>query len=319
MRDDASMLAAAPAFHDGEVALQRAAGVAERMARVGAQVIRGYMPEQHREFFTLLPFVLVGSVDASAQPTASLLAAPPGFAISPDPQTLRFDALPLDGDPLGQRLVPGAPLGVLGIQPHTRRRNRANGRVLGRDAAGFTLRVEQSFGNCPKYIRPREAVYVGSAWRGGAREATHLEPNQRAWLSDTDTFFLASAHPDSRHTESRAHGVDISHRGGPPGFVHFVDDDTFIIPDYRGNNFYNTLGNLHLNPRAGLLFIDPARGHLLQLDATARALEGTHPLAGRDGTGRIVQFDVHSVRAFDAASPLRFRPVDDEDTLTARA
>src|SRR5690349_8304472 len=104
MPDDSSILAAA-AFHDGEIALQRAAGVAERLARIGDQVIRGHMPEQHREFFTLLPFVIVGSVDASAQPIASLLAAPAGFAFSPDPQALRLDALPFEGDPLEQRLV----------------------------------------------------------------------------------------------------------------------------------------------------------------------------------------------------------------------
>jgi predicted pyridoxine 5'-phosphate oxidase superfamily flavin-nucleotide-binding protein len=185
--------------------------------------------------------------------------------------------------------------------------------VLERDAAGFTLGVEQSFGNCPKYITPREAVYVGSAWRGGAREATHLEPSQRAWIGAADTFFLASAHPAAPQADSRAQGVDVSHRGGPPGFVHFVEDDAFIIPDYRGNNFFNTLGNLHLNPHAGLLFIDPAKGHILQLEATARALEG------RDGTGRIVRFDVSGVRAFDGASALRFSRVEDDDALTPPA
>src|SRR5688572_5098662 len=115
------------AFHAGERALQARAGVAERLARLGPQVIRDHMPEQHRDFFALLPFIVVGSIDERHQPTASLLAAPPGFVSSPDPKTLRIDALAREDDPLHENLRPGAPLAVLGIQPHTRRRNRANG------------------------------------------------------------------------------------------------------------------------------------------------------------------------------------------------
>src|SRR5687768_3053120 len=117
---------AGAAFHAGEEACQADAGVAERMARLGSQVIRGYMPDQHRDFFTLLPFVIVGSVDERGQPSASLLAAPEGFAFSPDPRNLRVDALPFRDDPLERNLVAGASLGLLGIQAHTRRRNRVN-------------------------------------------------------------------------------------------------------------------------------------------------------------------------------------------------
>ncbi len=77
-------------------------------------------------------------------------------------------------------------------------------------------------------------------------------------------------------------GVDVSHRGGLPGFIHF-DGDTLIIPDFRGNRYLNTLGNLLGEPRAGLLFIDFTTGDLLQLqglteidwsDAAARHVEG---------------------------------------------
>jgi predicted pyridoxine 5'-phosphate oxidase superfamily flavin-nucleotide-binding protein len=292
-------------FHDGEVAVQREAGVADRLGRLGPQVIRDHMPEQHRDFFASLPFVIVGSIDEQGQPSASLLAGPPGFVSSATPSLLRIDALPMAGDPLDLNLRAGAAVGLLGIQPHTRRRNRANGRILERDEDGLTLAVEQSFGNCPKYIHARELVYRAPSSPVSVRVSSALDADSLACITEADTFFLASAHPDAGSSTERSHGVDVSHRGGPPGFLHFTAADTFIMPDFRGNNFYNTLGNLRLHSAAGLLFIDFARGDVLQLSASAEAVSGSHPRAGAEATGRIVRFVVHEVRYYRGASPLR--------------
>lgn len=51
-------------------------------------------------------------------------------------------------------------------------------------------------------------------------------------------------------------GVDISHRGGKPGFVQVSQDGRPKFPDYSGNNFFNTLGNIHDDGRVGLLFAE---------------------------------------------------------------
>jgi predicted pyridoxine 5'-phosphate oxidase superfamily flavin-nucleotide-binding protein len=295
-------------FHAGEVALQAEAGVAERMARVAPQMIRDHLPEQHRQFFALLPFVVVGSIDEEGRPTASLLAATPGFVSSPLPELLRVDALPLAGDPLESNLRLGAALGLLGIQAHTRRRNRLNGSVIELDGKGFTLGVDQSFGNCPKYIHPRQAFFVGAPAPGAARVGERLEQRQRALIANADTFFIASAHPQAARHEQGAHGVDVSHRGGPPGFAAFTADDTFVVSDYRGNNLYMTLGNLRLQPRAGLLFQDFESGDLLQIEARTELVVGRHPQAGPDDSGRLVRFHVERARWFARASPLRFIP-----------
>jgi len=59
--------------------------------------------------------------------------------------------------------------------------------------------------------------------------------------------------------------MDASHRGGEPGFVQVLDDNHLLWPDYAGNNHFNTLGNLLVDSRVGLLFVDFAGGHLLQL------------------------------------------------------
>jgi uncharacterized protein len=295
-----------PLFHPGEVALQTESGAAESVARFGPQMIRERMPEQHRAFFATLPFVVVGSIDEHGQPTASLLAAPPGFAWSPDPATLRIEALPLAGDPLAQNLHLGAALGVLGIQAQTRRRNRVNGSVTSRDDRGLAIGVRQSFGNCPKYIHPREAFYVGTQAPEAPHFSDRLGERERALIATADTFFVASAHPRAGTSDASAQGVDVSHRGGPAGFAAFTDDDTFVIADYSGNNLYMTLGNVLLNSQVGLLFIDRARGDLLQIEASADVVQGTHPQAGPSDTGRLVRFRVRGVRVFPMASRLWF-------------
>src|SRR6266404_837544 len=153
-------------WHDGERAMQARAGVAERMARVGERAIRDFMPDQHRDFFAQLPFIVVGSVDHDGWVWASLLAGRPGFAASLDPRSLTIAALPVSGDPLAGALVLGAKLGLLGIELPTRRRNRLNGSVVALDGGSFTVTVEQSFGNCPQYIQARDYDSVEAAPAG---------------------------------------------------------------------------------------------------------------------------------------------------------
>lgn len=285
-------------FHSGETALQAAAGSRERLAEVGTRVIRQEMPEQHRAFFAGLPFVVLAATDPGGQPHATLLAGPPGLLTATDSRHLQLASLPAADDPLHPLLTPGARFGLLGIEPHTRRRNRANGRVLARGADSLHLEVTQSFGNCPKYIQPRRAVFDPS-WQPGAR-AEHrpsLNDAERAWIAAADTFFIATAHPTD--DADPAHGVDVSHRGGPPGFIS-VDGDTLGIDDFAGNNYFNTLGNLLLNPQAGLLFPDFARGGLLQLNATAEILPGPP---------RRLLLRVKGVRFHHSALPLRWEAV----------
>ncbi|WP_195847219.1 pyridoxamine 5'-phosphate oxidase family protein, partial [Bordetella pertussis] len=67
-------------WHGGELAMQERAGARERMAQLGPRVIRDYMPQQHRDFFAQLPFMLLATVDAQGDPWASVLEGPPGFA-----------------------------------------------------------------------------------------------------------------------------------------------------------------------------------------------------------------------------------------------
>lgn len=298
-------------FHAGERALQLQAGSREQMAVAGPRVIRDYMPDQHREFFAQLPFVVVGSLDANLQPWASVLAAPAGFAHSPDATHLRIDALPASGDPLAGQLALGAALGLLGIEPHTRRRNRMNGTVESLDAAGFMLQVQQSFGNCPRYIQAREPVFVPKrADSAPVQWLDALDLDAQRLIGSADTLFIATAYPDEAavgdEADARSHGVDVSHRGGRPGFVRVDEGGVLTVPDFNGNRFFNTLGNLLAHPRAGLLFIDYDNGELLHVAATAEIVLDGPELAEFEGAERLLRLHVEHALRRPAALPLRW-------------
>lgn len=298
-----------PAFHAGERAVQARVGVEGRMEQLGPRVIRDFMPEQHRAFFEQLPFLIAGTVDADGQPWASVLAQPSGFIRSPDPLHLQVAARPLHGDPLEHTLTDGAAIGLLGIEPHTRRRNRMNGVVRDVSASGFTVDLSQSFGNCPKYIQAREPLYM----QEGAPVATpvlhegkNLDDAARRMIAVADTLFVATSYAGDSAEAGRAGGVDVSHRGGRPGFVRVSEDGVLTMPDYAGNFFFNTLGNIAVHPRAGLLLIDFENGDLLYLAVAAEIVWDSPELAAFEGAQRLLRFRLLSMKRVQASLPLRW-------------
>lgn len=288
-------------FHAGERAAQRWASVPAS----NGSFIRSFMPDPHRELFDKLPFLLVGSVDDTLQPSASLLAGPPGF-VSTQPDVLEVHATVHVADPLRRNLRPGTRLGILGLEPHTRRRNRVNGYVLDVKENYFAVLVEQSFGNCPKYITPRTLEYAPTS-RTSTTQNSALTAQDRDFMSGADTFFIASAHPHALESDDPSHGVDVSHRGGPPGFVRFTNDHVFAISDFKGNNLFNTFGNIFENPRVGLLFWDIDGQRVLQVSGRAELKRATSGLVSpSDGTPeRTVEFRCEERRWLDGACPLR--------------
>ena len=305
-------------FHAGERAMQARAGMRERLAQVGHRVIREAMPDQHRVFFRQLPFIVIGSLDDAGQPWASMLAGPPGFIDSLDPRRLSVRARPDAASPLALAMRPGASLGLLGIEPHTRRRNRANGSVSMLTDNGFEIDIRQSFGNCPQYIQAREAHYVEREREPTAVvRSNSIDMLARDIITRADTFFITSAHPDAATHIARSEGVDVSHRGGKPGFVRVDADRTLTVPDFSGNFFFNTLGNLALNPRAGLLFADFASGDLLHVTTTAEIVWDGPQVEAFVGAQRLVKFRVVEVLLRKRAMPLTWSAVQLSPLLAA--
>ena len=256
-------------FHSGELAIQEMLGVREMVGSYAPRVIRPLMPNQHREFYTSLPYFFMGSLDADGLPWASMLWGAPGFVSSPDAATLAFNMVPGDSDPLRANLIEGHEVGMVGVQFHTRRRNRVNGRVDTITENSFSIKVTQSFGNCPQYIQGREITALvkrENVSHVGTISDT-LSHEDKAMISAADTLFIASA--SGLLGSDVRHGVDMSHRGGTPGFVKILDDGSLLIPDFSGNNHFNTLGNIHVNPVAGLVFFDFTSGDVLQLSGSA--------------------------------------------------
>ena len=292
-------------FHDGECAVQTRVGVRERLAELGPRVIRDYMPDQHRTFFTQLPFVIIGAVDQQGQPWASILVNPPGFIQSPDARTLHFRASLQAYDPLHGQFGQGSRVGLLGIEPHTRRRNRMNGMVETMDKDGFSVSVRESFGNCPKYIQAREPEYLpGQRVSGNVHRSQQLDAAALALVLNSDTFFIATSYLPANPGDRQ--GVDVSHRGGKPGFIKLDQNGTLTVPDFAGNLFFNTLGNLSVNPRAGLLFIDFEHGDLLYLAVTAQIIWDAAEIAAHEGAERLLRFRVLESRRIKHALPLRW-------------
>ena len=202
-------------WHAGEIALQASLGVSDRMAEVGRHVIRDRLVEQHQFFYPLLPMVVLGSVDGNGDAWATVRSGYPGFMQAVDDRHLHL-ALERDAfDPAEVGMDDGQAIGMLGIDLGTRRRNRLNGDIV-RDETGFSVRVEQSFGNCPRYIQQRGAFFaddptVPSKVPSVRRDT--LDAEMTGLIERADTFFVAS-YVD---LDDGRRQVDVSHRGGPIG------------------------------------------------------------------------------------------------------
>jgi uncharacterized protein len=292
-------------WHEGELQLQRSIGAVERMAAVGRQSILPYLLDQHREFYPQLPFVVLGAVDPEGDVWATLRAGRPGFLHAPDSHQLDVD-LGRDGsDPADRGMEDGDAIGLLGIELHTRRRNRLNGPVRRQGPAGFSIGVEQSFGNCPQYIQVREFRFMRAAEAISPIAPVtldRLEGEAAAWVRRADTLFVASyAEAEDGHRQ-----VDVSHRGGRPGFVRLDDDGALTIPDFAGNHFFATLGNFLVNRKAGLVFVDFESGDLLQITGSVEVILDSPEIEAFQGAERLWRIRPSRIVLRREALPLRW-------------
>jgi hypothetical protein len=105
------------------------------------------------------------------------------------------------------------------------------------------------------------ALYDAPLESSVRKEIDHLTPLHRAYVEASPFVLIATSGPE---------GVDCSPRGDPAGFVRVADERTLLLPDRRGNNRLDTLRNIVVDPRIGLLFLVPGVGVTLRVNGTAR-------------------------------------------------
>jgi PPOX class probable FMN-dependent enzyme len=102
-------------------------------------------------------------------------------------------------------------------------------------------------------------------------------------------------------------GVDVSPRGGPPGFVRVLDERHVAIPDLNGNNLIDSLRAIVATGRAGLLVIVPGKDETLRVNGAAwlttddRVLDLWSAELRRPTTAIVVRTDevfMHCAKAF---------------------
>ena len=274
-----AMLDTAGPFHEGELALQEATGEREAGVANGRIIVDRIIPNAV-PFIARQEFAVVATIDGDGQPWCSPLLGPPGSFTAPDLDRVALARMAgRADDPLWRNVSDDPRVGLLFLEVGSRRRYRVNGSVPDPDADPLLVEVREAFPNCPKYISRRHLT-VGPPRTDApvAEQGTSLGESEWRIVAAADTVFVASANP--------AGHLDASHRGGAPGFVQ-RHGERLWVPDYRGNSMFNTLGNLAINPAAGLLFIDFAGGEALQLTGTTAIDLADPDDAGRTGgTGR---------------------------------
>ncbi|MEW2484123.1 pyridoxamine 5'-phosphate oxidase family protein [Mycobacterium sp. NPDC049093] len=282
-------------YHSGELAVQRRMGQEAIATRVG-RMIRTEVPAAAAAFLAEQPMIVIAGADDDGRVWTSLFAGPPGFVHADDPRTVLVDALPAPGDPVRDVLRGRRQIGMIAIEPQTRRRMRVNGSA---EPAGTGLRIhpDQVYSNCPKYISRRDVAEVRSSTKLPDVHRGHaLTAQQQAVITQADAFFIGSA--------DAAGNTDASHRGGNPGFLQVLSPRRLRWPDYRGNSMFMTLGNIDANPRCGILVIDWFSGSTLQLTGTAEInWVEADPDAGAQCA---VDFTIDEVVELTHVSPLRW-------------
>ncbi|MFD9304212.1 pyridoxamine 5'-phosphate oxidase family protein [Streptomyces sp. NPDC060048] len=283
-------------YHEGEQAVQKQAG--EGGPGWGSPMFDDVIQPGFDQYLMRQRMLFLGGADATGAMWSSLVTGDAGFALPTGRHTITLSSLPVPGDPLAGAFDETADIGLLALEPHTTSRIRING-VARREGEQLHIRTEQVLGNCPKYLQVRVPVADGPAGTPKEiRSGEALTAEQEQWIRGADTFFIAS--------QADGYGADSSHRGGDPGFVSVAGPRKLVWPDYFGNSFYMTLGNLQLNENCGLLFLDWESGNTLQLTGKARINWAEGDRAAVPGALRMCEFDIERVVQIDGATRLRW-------------
>ncbi|KAJ5319976.1 hypothetical protein PENANT_c040G06131 [Penicillium antarcticum] len=294
--------AALNGWHPGEISIQRKLGYASAVSDHWS-IVTGFLPEQHRLFHTShLPFIPITTLDEDGHPWASIVAGQTGdigFVNSPNSRTLSMNLRMWDGDPLldtvkawleeRRETAPERFLTAgLGIEFSTRRRNKFAGAIRNvrrRTNSEYQIDFEiiEAIGNCPKYINIRKLIPHPQTQPEVVYRRQHLAPRERLpeeviqFILEADTVFMGTIfNPESSVSQIYPSHAGMNARSGLPGFIRVSPSDgrTVVIPDYSGNRFASSLGNIEASGVAGLTIVSFTTGDIVYLTGTAENIVG---------------------------------------------
>jgi ferredoxin-NADP reductase/predicted pyridoxine 5'-phosphate oxidase superfamily flavin-nucleotide-binding protein len=256
-------------FHPGELIVQALANEAD-IAQRNSTVVSKHIIKGALSFIEQQSMTVVSSTDENNQIWTSVLFGEPGFITAQDDQHIlinREKIIQQPNDPLWKNIEDNSQVGLVIIELSTRRRLRVNGNISLLSNGQYEVTVAQTYPNCPKYIQRRQPNLSEGVLTYKAptpQSGSELTSEQLTLINSSDSFFVGSGVTE--------HHNDASYRGGDPGFVSIVNNRQLLIPDYKGNSMFNTLGNFESNEHAGLVFIDFENNKLFQLTGTAKVL-----------------------------------------------
>lgn len=289
-------------FHDGEIAVQEQFGTRAAATRLAGANFFDAIPFNHRLFPASQKIAWIGGRDDSGQPWVSAMVHEQGVMLETDGRIMR-----LRPGALLREVKKGDAVGMLFLEPLSRKRLRINGTVAAIEDAGIVIVIAQCYGNCPKYIVSRKVTeWPVQTEPSYSDTQTALDAKARLLVELADTFFIATATSPDANPRYRSHGVDVSHRGGAPGFIQVVDNTTLQWADFSGNKIFNTLGNISAWPKAAILIPDYHNGLLLEIQGDIEIIETTLDAAEQ---GRGLQMRIATFRSLSGLLPSQWELV----------
>ncbi|KAM0546960.1 hypothetical protein ACHAPJ_010620 [Fusarium lateritium] len=311
------MTAVTTAWHDGEVAVHGLLKVPTK----GNPTATGF-PLRYEERLLQSPIVAVGTLDDQGRPWTTIWGGERGFAqrIAEDVVSLN-SAVDMATDPVFEALwsnqpregvIEGRekPMSGLTVDLETRDRIKI---VSSRMIAGAvvdgkvqtTIQVKGSLGNCPKYISKKEISSASVEKAECTSRGLPLGTEALEHLDHADMFF---------HSTTNGESMDTNIRGGLPGFVRVMkneaDEVVLIYPEYSGNRLYQSLGNLYVNPRMGIVVPNYDTGDVLYLTGTTTILVGEEASSIIARTNLAIKIIVTDTRFVKSGLPFRGRFID---------
>ncbi|KAF9076764.1 hypothetical protein BDP27DRAFT_1283537 [Rhodocollybia butyracea] len=243
----------------------------------------------HAEFHAQCHFLPVTTLDVDGRPWSSILAPRDGqpgssFIRYISGSTLRVTAEVWDGEPILRTGKKNMLIAGIGIDFSTRMRNKVAGftpryrHTEGDRVVELDMAVNETVGNCPKYINLRRLSPYPHTHPKIAAENLHLSPDERLpdelvnFILDSDTAFFGSTYIalDKDADRFPSH-LGMNQRGGRRGFIRVSKKDgrTLAMPDYSGNRILTSLGNVEATPLASLTFVNFETGAILYLTGEA--------------------------------------------------